>query len=141
MRHVPRYPLARNRIGRRSDQPAAVTTRSSTVNNVSLRCRTTKTISAPIPTPIARTIATAVNSSLITGIVWHTSSYSYHPERMAAESFISEPRVLIADDDQSIRHLLCTIVEREHLAVDCVSDGLRAIEMLEQHEYSLILLD
>ena len=60
---------------------------------------------------------------------------------MAAETFKSDPRVLVADDDQSIRQLLCTIVKREHFAVDCVPDGLHAIEMLQQHEYSLILLD
>src|SRR5512142_3446487 len=60
---------------------------------------------------------------------------------MPAETLKTEPRVLIADDDQSIRQLLCTIVKRERLAVDCVSDGLRAIEMLKEHEYSLILLD
>ena len=50
-------------------------------------------------------------------------------------------RVLVADDDQSIRRLLGTIVQREDLRVDCVADGLEAIEMLKQHEYSVILLD
>ncbi len=55
--------------------------------------------------------------------------------------FDSGPRVLIADDDQSIRQLLCTIVKREHFAVDCVSDGVQAIEALRWHDYSLILLD
>ena len=51
------------------------------------------------------------------------------------------PRVLVADDDQSIRQLLCTIVRREQLAVDCVADGQEAIEHLREHEYSVILLD
>lgn len=60
---------------------------------------------------------------------------------MPAETLKTEPRVLVADDDPSIRQLLCTIVKRERLAVDCVSDGLHAIEMLKEHEYSLILLD
>jgi len=60
---------------------------------------------------------------------------------MPAETLKSEPRVLVADDDQSIRQLLCTIVKREQLVVDCVGDGLQAIEMLKQHDYSLILLD
>lgn len=50
-------------------------------------------------------------------------------------------RVLVADDDQSIRQLVCTIVRRERLEVDCVNDGAEAIEKLQQHEYSVILLD
>ena len=52
-----------------------------------------------------------------------------------------EPRVLVADDDQSIRQLLCTIIRREQLAVDCVPDGGTAIDMLREHHYSVILLD
>ena len=52
-----------------------------------------------------------------------------------------EPRVLVADDDHSIRQLVCTIVKREHIAVDCVADGEQAIEHLKQHDYAVILLD
>jgi CheY-like chemotaxis protein len=50
-------------------------------------------------------------------------------------------RVLVADDDQSIRQLVSTIVRREHFAVDAASDGLEAIECLKQHEYAVVLLD
>lgn len=50
-------------------------------------------------------------------------------------------RVLVADDDQSIRQLVCTIVQREGLEVDCVADGAEAIEKLMTHEYAVILLD
>ncbi len=50
-------------------------------------------------------------------------------------------RVLVADDDQSIRQLLGTIVRREGLQVDCVVDGGAAIEKLKKHEYAVILLD
>lgn len=50
-------------------------------------------------------------------------------------------RVLIADDDFSIRQLVCTIVKREGLEVDCAADGLEAIEKLKGNEYSVILLD
>ena len=50
-------------------------------------------------------------------------------------------RVLVADDDESIRRLVCTIVKRENLQVDCVGDGQQAIDMLRHHEYSVILLD
>ncbi len=53
----------------------------------------------------------------------------------------NEARVLVADDDQAIRQLVCTILQREGLEVDCVADGQEAIEKLEQHEYAVILLD
>jgi CheY-like chemotaxis protein len=53
----------------------------------------------------------------------------------------NEARVLVADDDQAIRQLVCTIIQREGLEVDCAADGLEAIEKLKQHEYAVILLD
>ena len=52
-----------------------------------------------------------------------------------------EPRVLVADDDPSIRRLVCTIMRREGLIADCVGDGLEAIEMLKEHDYAVIRLD
>jgi len=58
---------------------------------------------------------------------------------MTAE--IQRPRVLVADDDHSIRQLLCTIVRREHFEVDAVADGGEAIAKLQQHQYAVILLD
>src|SRR5215470_5736360 len=53
----------------------------------------------------------------------------------------SEPRILIADDDASIRQLLTTIVKRERLKVDAAADGAEAIDKLQRHEYAVILLD
>jgi DNA-binding response OmpR family regulator len=50
-------------------------------------------------------------------------------------------RVLVADDDHSIRQLVCTIVKREHFDVDDAADGLEAIALLEKNEYAVILLD
>lgn len=52
-----------------------------------------------------------------------------------------EARVLVADDDQAIRQLVCTIVQREGLEVDCAADGIEAVEFLKRKEYSVILLD
>jgi CheY-like chemotaxis protein len=57
------------------------------------------------------------------------------------ERLLKEPRVLVADDDQAIRQLVCTIVKRERLDIDCAADGAEAIEKLKAHEYSVILLD
>jgi CheY-like chemotaxis protein len=53
----------------------------------------------------------------------------------------TETRILIADDDPSIRQLLTTIIKRERLSVDSAVDGEDAIRKLQQHEYSVLLLD
>ncbi|HEX7139809.1 MAG TPA: response regulator [Vicinamibacterales bacterium] len=53
----------------------------------------------------------------------------------------SDARILIADDDASIRQLLTTIVRRERLTVDATADGEEAIRKLQEHEYAVILLD
>lgn len=50
-------------------------------------------------------------------------------------------RVLVADDDQAIRQLVCTIVRRERFEVDCAADGAEAIELLGKHQYAVVLLD
>jgi CheY-like chemotaxis protein len=50
-------------------------------------------------------------------------------------------RVLVADDDQSIRQLVSTIVRRESLDVDSAADGLEAIEHLKKNDYAVVLLD
>jgi CheY-like chemotaxis protein len=57
------------------------------------------------------------------------------------QASLNPARVLIADDDQAIRQLVCTIVRREGLEVDCVADGMEAIDKLREHEYAVILLD
>ena len=54
---------------------------------------------------------------------------------------LSEARILIADDDQSIRQLLSTIIQREGFQVDAVADGYEAIQKLKAHPYAVILLD
>jgi two-component system response regulator PilR (NtrC family) len=53
----------------------------------------------------------------------------------------NEARVLIADDDHSIRQLLGTIMKRERLTVDVAVDGADVIDKLQEHEYAVILLD
>jgi CheY-like chemotaxis protein len=50
-------------------------------------------------------------------------------------------RVLVADDDQSIRQLVSTIVRRERLDVDSAADGVEAIEQLKKNDYAVVLLD
>ena len=60
---------------------------------------------------------------------------------MALPAGETRHRVLVADDDQSIRQLVCTIVTRENFTVDAAADGLQAIDFLKRHEYAVVLLD
>lgn len=60
---------------------------------------------------------------------------------MTSKSAPLDPRVLVADDDQSIRQLLGTIMRRERLPADLASDGMEAVERLQEREYAVILLD
>lgn len=50
-------------------------------------------------------------------------------------------RVLIVDDEPSVREILRVILQRDGWAVDTVGDGDDAIRCLAETEYSAILLD
>lgn len=52
-----------------------------------------------------------------------------------------EKRVLVVDDDDAIRALLCTILRRRGLAVDSARNGAEALERCEQCRYAVVLLD
>jgi CheY-like chemotaxis protein len=67
--------------------------------------------------------------------------FSISAAELVMETTTNVQRVLVADDDQSIRQLVATIVRREGYLVDCAADGEEAIELLRKHEYSVLLLD
>ena len=50
-------------------------------------------------------------------------------------------RVLIVDDDPSIRRLLTTLAKREGIQADSAADGGEAIALLRTHSYAIVLLD
>ena len=58
-----------------------------------------------------------------------------------AKHITKNTRVLVADDDHAIRQLVCTIIKREGLEIDCAADGAEAIEFLGEHDYAVILVD
>lgn len=51
------------------------------------------------------------------------------------------PRVLIVEDDDSIRALLGAALRREPLEVDTARNGAEALALTSTNEYALILLD
>jgi len=54
---------------------------------------------------------------------------------------LSLPRVLIVEDDESIRGMLLTTLRREPLQVDSADDGEDALHLTAIHDYAVILLD
>src|SRR5207237_7630676 len=73
-------------------------------------------------------------------VTWHRLFISRRRMSVLSDSY-REQRILVADDDRSIRQLVTTIVRREHFEVDSAADGFEAIDFLKQHEYAVILLD
>lgn len=52
-----------------------------------------------------------------------------------------EKRVLVIDRDAGNRKLLCTMIRERSFEVDEAANGSDAIEVLQQHRYSVVLLD
>ena len=53
----------------------------------------------------------------------------------------NEKRILVVDDDASIRALLMTILRRRGLKVDAVPNGIEALDRCSKCHYSVALLD
>ena len=52
-----------------------------------------------------------------------------------------EKRILVVDDDDAIRVLLLTILQRRGLVADAAADGGEALACLRRAHYSVMLLD
>ena len=50
-------------------------------------------------------------------------------------------KVLVVDDEENIRHLLKTILEREGYRVRCAAEGAQALEMLGREPFDQVLCD
>ncbi len=54
---------------------------------------------------------------------------------------MARSKILVVDDDPSIRRIICRILNSEGMATEEASGGLEAIQMAEANSYSLIILD
>ena len=50
-------------------------------------------------------------------------------------------KILVIDDERSIRNTLKDILEYEKYNVDLAEDGIKGLEMVKQKEYDIILCD
>src|SRR2546423_15123393 len=53
----------------------------------------------------------------------------------------SLPRILVADDDESVRALCVSALMRSGYAIDAATNGREALEQIENNDYDAILLD
>ena len=54
---------------------------------------------------------------------------------------MSDPKVLVVDDEENIRHLLSLLLKKEGYAVTTADDGEQALEKVQQHDFDAILCD
>lgn len=54
---------------------------------------------------------------------------------------MSEPRILVVDDDEGLRHLVSRRIERLGHTVDRATDGAEGLELIAQGDYDLIVTD
>jgi DNA-binding response OmpR family regulator len=61
--------------------------------------------------------------------------------RLTGSGGMKEIAALIVEDDDAVQQLLHVILRRHCKIVDCAGDGQRAIEMLHDRNYDVVLLD
>jgi len=54
---------------------------------------------------------------------------------------VREEKILIVDDEESVREILTEILENSEYKIDCAIDGTDAVEKLKKTEYNLVLTD
>ncbi|HYK90768.1 MAG TPA: response regulator [Acidobacteriota bacterium] len=50
-------------------------------------------------------------------------------------------RILVVDDDRSLRHVLCSLLETAGYNVTAAGDGVEALKLLNRKKFNLVLLD
>ena len=63
------------------------------------------------------------------------------PDDTRSETVIDRPRVLVADDDHTVRELLQRALERDGLQVTLATNGVEALEAIARHDFAVVLLD
>jgi signal transduction histidine kinase/PAS domain-containing protein/ActR/RegA family two-component response regulator len=66
---------------------------------------------------------------------------SFLPEEVTTSQEVERPRVLVAEDDSTIREILGDLLKMANYDVDIAEDGLKAVEMWEKGGYDIVLLD
>ncbi len=71
----------------------------------------------------------------------HSGHQSANFEPTSRSAFPSQARLLVVDDEESLRITTAAILEREGYVVDTASSGDEAISLLQETDYDLVLTD
>lgn len=72
---------------------------------------------------------------------YHSGHQSLNVEPTSRSAFPSQARLLVVDDEESLRITTAAILEREGYVVDTASSGDEAISLIQELEYDLVLTD
>jgi CheY-like chemotaxis protein len=73
------------------------------------------------------------------GQIAHGLDYHLEKENLALAPG-HKKRILVVDDDQSVREVMKILLESGEFLVDCASNGQEALEYLETHEIPALIL-
>ena len=71
----------------------------------------------------------------------HSGHRLSHEDNGSMSEFPNAARLLVVDDEESLRITTAAILEREGYIVDTASSGDEAIALLQKLEYDLVLTD
>src|SRR5579872_1641359 len=81
-------------------------------------------------------------AKLFVGRSWSERSKHHSNESdQRRKSHMSEPSVLIVDDDLSIRLMIAAVLTRAGMRVDTAATGREAVSRLEKHSYGAVVVD
>lgn len=72
-------------------------------------------------------------------ILYYQWLYTWSKTRKGGR--MNQRRILIADDEKSMRHLLLRALRNINHTIDCARDGLEATRKLRDHDYDLVITD
>jgi len=71
----------------------------------------------------------------------YQSGYEQATDDFGTSSFPSQARLMVVDDEESLRITTAAILEKEGYVVDTASSGDEAVSLLQKLEYDLVLTD
>jgi len=73
--------------------------------------------------------------------IFHDNASNQNPKLRVRKSMSEPVRILVIDDDESVRKILTTILKEEGYVVDTAETGKEAIKKNETNSYNLALID
>ncbi len=106
-------------------------------------CRQGKTFSAYLTKPVKHSLLFDCLVSLLNSTpgCGDRKKHPFPAESTLNKTKREKPRILIVEDDKTNQKAALTILEKLSYHAEVVSNGLEAIQTLEEHAYDLVLMD